>query len=233
MKFEDRSREETERQQRCARSKACNLGKNIYKLKEKKKKAPGCVNKRAGGKMVCSGFRSEYAHGLQARLKLCWVGDHEDIKKSDDGDDGQREEAEVQTKRRCKPEKKPRYTAKNWTYSSKLRFSKKLSQFFPWGNFVRSWVYMPLDQRSKTTSHQQWQENWLQHIQLCTICGSWCIYECLLYNAHTYFCIIFITGFRLWCQPIHRKSSTRKKWKYEWRASGRPAAWIHRNRKQK
>ena len=35
MKFEDRSHEETERQQRCARSKAWNLAKNISKLKEK------------------------------------------------------------------------------------------------------------------------------------------------------------------------------------------------------
>ena len=37
MKFEDRPQEETERQQRCARSKAWNLAKNIYKLKEKDK----------------------------------------------------------------------------------------------------------------------------------------------------------------------------------------------------
>ena len=35
MKFEDRSQEETDRQQRCARSKAWNLAENIYKLKEK------------------------------------------------------------------------------------------------------------------------------------------------------------------------------------------------------
>ena len=35
VKFEDRSHEETERQQRCARSKARNLAKNVYKLKEK------------------------------------------------------------------------------------------------------------------------------------------------------------------------------------------------------
>ena len=33
MKFEDRSHEETERQQRCARSKAWDLAKNIYNLK--------------------------------------------------------------------------------------------------------------------------------------------------------------------------------------------------------
>ena len=28
---------------------------------------PGCVNKRAGGKRVCGGFRSLYAYGQQAR----------------------------------------------------------------------------------------------------------------------------------------------------------------------
>ena len=39
MKFEDRSHEETERRQRCARSKAWNLAKHIYKLKEKDKAA--------------------------------------------------------------------------------------------------------------------------------------------------------------------------------------------------
>ena len=39
MKFEDKSHEETERQQRCARSKAWNLAKNIYKLTGKKKEA--------------------------------------------------------------------------------------------------------------------------------------------------------------------------------------------------
>ena len=35
MKFEDRSQEETERQERCARGKAWNIARNIYKLKEK------------------------------------------------------------------------------------------------------------------------------------------------------------------------------------------------------
>ena len=35
LKFEDRSHEESERQQRCARSKVWNLATNIYKLKEK------------------------------------------------------------------------------------------------------------------------------------------------------------------------------------------------------
>ena len=39
MKFEDRTYEETERQQRCARSKALNLAKNKNKIKEKDKAA--------------------------------------------------------------------------------------------------------------------------------------------------------------------------------------------------
>ena len=37
MKFEDQSHEETERQQRCARGKAWNLAKNLYKLRENDK----------------------------------------------------------------------------------------------------------------------------------------------------------------------------------------------------
>ena len=39
LKFEDRFQEETERQQRCARSKAWNLAENIHKIKEKDKAA--------------------------------------------------------------------------------------------------------------------------------------------------------------------------------------------------
>ena len=35
MKLEDRSQEHTQRQERCARGKAWNLAKNVYKLKEK------------------------------------------------------------------------------------------------------------------------------------------------------------------------------------------------------
>ena len=73
VKFEDRSHEETERQQRCALSKAWDLAKNIHKLKEKDMATfyspaeewvpPACVNKRAGGKRVCGRFRGEYAYG--------------------------------------------------------------------------------------------------------------------------------------------------------------------------
>ena len=74
MKLEDRSQEETERQQRCSQSKAWNLAKNIFKLKKERQSyfllargrmgPPSCVNNKAGGKRVCGRFRS-YAYGQQ------------------------------------------------------------------------------------------------------------------------------------------------------------------------
>ena len=48
----------------------------------------------------------------------------------------------------------------------------------------------------KTTSHQKGHENWSQYIKLCAIRSPWFMYE-FLYNAHTFFVIIFITGFRI------------------------------------
>ena len=79
MKFEDRSHEETGRQQRCARSKAENLAQKIHKLKANDKATLACrevgnagyVNKRTGGKRVCGRFRSECAYGQQTRPQLC------------------------------------------------------------------------------------------------------------------------------------------------------------------
>ena len=99
MKFEDRSHQETERQERCAQSKAWNLAKNNFKLKEKDKtafyspaeKTPGCVNERAEGKRVCGGFWSEYAHDQQDETLTppCWRP-LRTSRSPDDGDDGQR-----------------------------------------------------------------------------------------------------------------------------------------------
>ena len=73
----DRSQEETERQERCARGKAWNLARNIYKLKEKDKSYilfvyrrvddAGRIHHETGGKRVCGRFRREYAYGQQER----------------------------------------------------------------------------------------------------------------------------------------------------------------------
>ena len=109
MKFEDRSHKETERQQRCVQSKAWNLAKNMYKLKEKDKATfwssaeqwvtPGCVNKTSRRKeslrwipeLVCIWSVSETLTLLSWRP---WG--HRGVR---DGDDDQRRDA---NKRRSK-----------------------------------------------------------------------------------------------------------------------------------
>ena len=63
VKLEDRSHEETERQEQCAQSKAWDLAKNKYKLKRNDKATflshagkwffPKSLSKRAGGVRVC------------------------------------------------------------------------------------------------------------------------------------------------------------------------------------
>ena len=138
VKFEDRSHEETERQQRCARSKAWNLAKNIYKLKEKDKttfyspagewvlpaastKEPEerefVVDSGAGMHMVSKKtltLPSWRPWGHRGVLRRWW-----------------------RPTARCKQEKKPRYMSKNWTYSWRLCFLKKLPQFFLSGSSAR------------------------------------------------------------------------------------------------
>ena len=86
-------------------------------------------------------------------------------------------------------------------------------------------IWMCYKRRGLTIIGSLWR---LQYINLYAIRSPWFIYE-FLYNAHTYFIIIFIKGFRFWRQQIHRKSSTRKKWKYEWGATEKPAAQTERN----
>ena len=118
VKFEDRSHEETERQQRCARSKAWNLAKNIYKLKEEDQvtffsPAEEWVLPAAS---TIKPEEREFVVDSGASMQM--------VSKRDFNSAG------LETKRtsknpttvmtamaRCKQEKKPRYTSKNWTYS--------------------------------------------------------------------------------------------------------------------
>ena len=136
MKFEDRSHEETERQERCTRSKAWNLAKNIYKLKEKDKATSHSPAEEWVLPAASTKEPEERKFALDSGASMHLVSKRD------------LNSAELETMRtsrspttrptaRCKPEKKRRYTSKNWTYSSKLCFLKKLPQFFPWGNSVR------------------------------------------------------------------------------------------------
>ena len=78
LQFDDRSQEETARQERCARGDAWKLAKNISKLREKDKATfhspaeewilPAASTKKTRGKRDCGRFRSKYAHGQQERI---------------------------------------------------------------------------------------------------------------------------------------------------------------------
>ena len=84
-------------------------------------------------------------------------GDHEDIEKSYDGVDGQRRGA---NKRRSNGKRQRigfiRDGYASWR-NSRSSFSREALR-------GSSWVYLPVGQRSKTTSHQRGQDNRLQYI---------------------------------------------------------------------
>ena len=95
MKFEDWSHEETERQQRCARSKAWNFAKNKNKLKENDKSTFYSPAEEWVLPAVSTKEPQEREFVVDSGASMRMVskkdlGDHEDIKKSDDGDNGQR-----------------------------------------------------------------------------------------------------------------------------------------------
>ena len=118
MKFQDRSQEETERQELCARGKAWNLVRNICKLKENHTAAfyspsEECVLPAASTKEL---EEREFVVDSGASMHV--------VSKRD------LNSAELETMRiskkpttvmtataRCKPKKKPQCMSKNWTYS--------------------------------------------------------------------------------------------------------------------
>ena len=73
MKFEDRSQEETERHQRCARGKAWNCsqaqrkGQSCILFACRRVDCAGRIHHKTRGKRVCGRLRSKYAHGQQER----------------------------------------------------------------------------------------------------------------------------------------------------------------------
>ena len=106
----------------------------------------------------------------------------------------------------------------NWIYSWPWCFSKIHRQFFHMENAAKITGKITTGPAVKNHVSSEMAKNWLQYIQLCKMCGSWFISELFLNFTFTYFIIIIIiiiSGSRVWCQQIHRKSSTRKKWKNE------------------
>ena len=112
------------------------------------------------------------------------------ISRSYDGDDGQR--------RGAKHEKKPRYMSKNMDLFVKVMLLEETPAVLSLGKLCKDHGYTyhwTRDQKPHLT--KKGQENWLQYLKLCAIRSPWFIYW-FLYNAHTYFFIILITGFCIW-----------------------------------
>ena len=94
VKFEDRSQEETERQERCARGDAWRLAKNIIQAQRNWQSYPlltyrrmvssSAIRNNIGGKTVCCRFRREHAHVEQERPQLSRIGNRKSLYKSDD-----------------------------------------------------------------------------------------------------------------------------------------------------
>ena len=84
MKFEDRSHEENETQERCAQSRAWNLAKNIYKLKENDKTTFYSPAEKWVLRVASTKKPEDREFVVDSRASM-----HK-VSKSDDGDDGQR-----------------------------------------------------------------------------------------------------------------------------------------------
>ena len=104
---------------------------------------------------------------------------------------------------RCKPEQKSRYMSKNWTYSWQLCFLKKHPQFFHSGSSARIMGILTTGPAVKNHISPKMARELIATYQ--TICHS----SSLVYRR---------------VKQIHRKSSTRMKWKYERGVTGKPAA---------
>ena len=206
MKFEDRSQEETERQHRCARS---SKKKNKTRLHSTFPRKNGCSRLREQ-----KSRRKESLWQIPERICL-WSA--KDLSSADL--EAMRTSKSLTTVVTANGEVQTRGEATENVKQLNLFVTVMLLEETPAvlsleETLWRSFVYLSLDQRPKTTSHQKGQENWLQHIKLCAIRCP-CFVDEFLHNIHTFF-NIFIAGFCTWHQQIHGKSRTRTKWKYEW-----------------
>ena len=136
-KFEDRSHEETERQERCAQSKGWYFAKNLYKLKANDKATffsptekwvlPSAPAREPEEREFCGWFWCYCAHGHL----LSWrPWGHQGVRRR-----------WWRPTARCEQIKKRRCLSDNWTYSSLSCFVNKLPQCFHWENSAIGYTY--------------------------------------------------------------------------------------------
>ena len=156
VKFEDRSHEETERQHRCARGKACNLAENIYKLKEKDQSTFYSPSEKWVMPVTPTKEPEEREFVADSGAGMHMVSERDLYS------------AELETMRISRsPTTVMTANGKVQTREEATVFIKELDLFLtvmlleePLPILSRetlrgSWVYLPLDQRSKTTTHQK------------------------------------------------------------------------------
>ena len=189
--------EETERQERCARGDAWRLAKNIFKLKERDKAAifsptnewslpaPSTIKSEERGIVVVDSGASMHMVSRKD-LNSAYLQTVKSLLQSDDGCCSQRRSG---YKRRCNSVcqrigfVRDSNASRRYTSSSLTRKTLR-----------RSRVYSPLDQWSKTTTHQKWQKDRMQHGELRIIRSPWSI-DKLFKLIFTYISDIFIASY--------------------------------------
>ena len=156
LKFEDRSQEETERQEGCACGDAWRLARVSWGsereracllLTYQRMVSPSAIRNNTGRKRICCRFWSINAHVEQEKPELCRVGKRQGIRKSDDGCYSQRRSANKRrSDRECQrfgffsdSEASRRYTGRSLTRKT-LR---------------RSRIFLRVDHWSETTTPER------------------------------------------------------------------------------
>ena len=161
VKFEDRSHEETERQERCAQRKAWDLAKSIYKLKEKDKAAfnflaeewilPAASTKEPEERefVVDSGASMHMVSKKDlnsAELETMRTSRSPTTVMTVNGEVQTREEATV-------------YVKQLDLFVTVMLLQETPPQCFHWGNSSKNMGTRINGKAVKSTSHQKWQEN--------------------------------------------------------------------------
>ena len=227
MKLGDRSREEIESQERCARGDAWKLAKNILKLKETDKATffsptnewslPAPSAKKPEEREFVVDFGASM-HMLSrkdlnsAELEAVKVSENSTTVVTATGEEPTKGEATV-------------YVKELDLFVAVMLLEDTWAVLSLWKTLRRSRIFLPLDQWSETTTHQRWQKDRMQHGELRTDRCPRSI-DRLFKLSYTYISDTFTAGHSIPHQQEVRDERHRK-------SSVRPVAWTSRNQKSK
>ena len=120
---------------RCPRS-SVEAGQKCIKIKGARKSnilltfgelVSTCINNETRGKRICCRLRSVDAHDLQKGFEFRWIGNRDDIEKSDNGYNSQWRGADGW---------RGHSLSENWRYSWQWKSSRIRQQFYRWESFA-------------------------------------------------------------------------------------------------